>query len=364
MEGNMPLTEIKKFSLPHLSILDESGNVDKQLEPDLSDERLSELYESMVYGREADQRMIKLQRQGRIGTFAPSTGQEASICGVAFAMGKEDWLVPTFREMPGMVMRGHPWINQLLYYNGYEEGNRFPSNQKTLPVSVIVGSQLLHAVGIAYAVKYREEKDVAVVAFVGDGGSSQGDFHEALNFASVWQVPVVFVVQNNGWAISIPRSKQTHSETLAQKAFAFDIPTQQVDGNDALAVYQSTKDALDRAYGGDGPSLIESVTYRLSMHTTADDPTKYRSDEELEVWKARDPLPRFKNYLIEKKILNEEKDAALIEKVRQKIDGQVKEFEALETFDPEDCFDHVFGTKHEYIEEQRREFLELVRKEA
>jgi pyruvate dehydrogenase E1 component alpha subunit len=360
----MPLNNIQNFSLSHLSILDEAGNIDSSLAPSLSHGELTDLYRSMVYGREADQKMIKLQRQGRIGTFGPTTGQEAAICGAAFAMGKDDWLVPTFRELPGMVMRGHPWMNHLLMYNGYEEGNQFPEGNKTLPVSIIVGSQLLHAVGVAYAVKYREEKNTAVVAFVGDGGTSQGDFHEALNFASVWQVPVVFIIQNNQWAISYPRSKQTNAKTLAQKAFAYDIPGIQVDGNDALAVYTAVSEALKRAHNGEGPGLIEAVTYRLMMHTTADDPTKYRSDDEVKQWRAKDPLIRMRQYLIQLGALTEESDVKLKSHVTSQIEQEVKEFEKLTDFAPESNFDHVFGTKHDYIEEQRKEFLELVRKEA
>mgnify|MGYP001550146990 CR=1 FL=1 len=359
----MPLNEIASFKVSFLSILDELGNIDEKLIPNLNGDELIEIYGHMLYAREADQRMLKLQRQGRIGTFAPSTGQEASVCGVAYAMKDDDWLIPTFREMPGLLMRGHPFVHNLLFHNGFEEGNKFPDLKRTLPISIIVGSQMLHAAGIGYALKYRGDKGIAV-GFCGDGGTSQGDFHEALNFAGVWQVPVVFVVQNNQWAISVPRSKQTHSQTIAQKAVAYGIPSIQVDGNDVLAVYKAAKEAIDRARIGEGPTLIESVTYRLMMHTTADDPTKYRTDEEVAKWQEKDPLPRFRSFLIKRGLWSEEKDEKLVQKTRERIDGEVKEFEAIEKLPPETCFDHVYGTEHEYLLEQKAEFLELVRKEA
>ena len=359
----MPLEKIASFDIKHLSVLDDSGNIDEGLIPDLKADELIEIYGHMLYAREADQRMLKMQRQGRIGTFAPSTGQEASVCGVAYAMKEEDWLVPTFREMPGLLMRGHPFVHNLLFHNGFEEGNKFPEEKNTLPISIIVGSQMLHAAGIGYALKYKSDPGV-VVGFCGDGGTSQGDFHEALNFAGVWQAPVVFVVQNNQWAISVPRSKQTHSQTIAQKAVAYDIPAIQVDGNDVLAVYSAAKEAMERARSGGGPTLIESVTYRLMMHTTADDPTKYRTEEEVDKWREKDPIPRFRDFLNKKAGWSPEKDEALLQKTKDRVDGEVKEFESIEGLAPETCFDHVFGTEHEYLQEQKTEFLELVRKEA
>jgi len=252
----------------------------------------------------------------------------------------------------------------LLFYNGFEEGNRKPEKFNNTPISIIVGSQYLHAVGIGYAIKYRGEKDTAVITFGGDGSTSQGDFHEALNFAGVWQAPVVFIVQNNQWAISVPRHQQTHSRTLAQKAVAYDIPAMQVDGNDPLAMWVASKEALDRARSGGGPTLIEAVTYRLMMHTTADDPTKYRKQEEVDAWKIKDPLIRFQKYLAAKAIWDEHKQAALEAEVKAEVDRAVNEFEAVKDLPPESCFDYVFGTKHDVIEEQRQEFLAELRKEA
>jgi len=360
----MPIKKVGSFSISYLQILDENGNVDAKLEPDLSHDDLIKLYRAMFFAREVDQRMVRLQRQGRIGTMGPSTGQEAAHCAPIFASTEKDWMVGSFREAGARLMKGEPLAQALVYYNGFEEGNKRPDGQRLLPISIIVSTQMLHAVGIAYAMKYRGEKDSAVIVFFGDGATSQGDFHEALNYAGVWKVPVVFICQNNQWAISMPRSKQTNSRTLAQKAIAYDIPGVQVDGNDALAMYKATKDALDRAKAGEGPTLIEAVTYRLMMHTTADDPTKYRVKEEEEQWWAKDPLVRFKKYIEKKNIWDDEKQKALEEEVKKQIDDAVKEFEARTDFKPDVAFDHIFGTRHEEIEEQRQEFLDNLRKEA
>jgi pyruvate dehydrogenase E1 component alpha subunit len=359
----MPLKEIGKFSVSHLQILDETGNVDRKLEPKLDDDTLLRLHRAMTYAREGDQRLLKLQRQGRIGTFGPCTGQEASVCGPAFAMNAEDWFVGSFRELGGRLARGESLINTFVFHNGLEEGNvQAPGVTRLLPVSIIVAAQTLHAVGIAYAMKLRGES-AAVVTFLGDGGTSEGDFHEALNFASVWQVPVVFICQNNQWAISMPRGRQTHSRTIAQKAIAYDLPGVQVDGNDVLAMYASVKEALDRARAGGGPTLIEAVTYRLMMHTTADDPTRYREDAEVRTWWQRDPLTRFRKYLEAKGLWNDDRQALLEEEIRQEIDAAVKEFEARQPVRPDAPFDHVFGTRHAVIEQQRAEFLADVARE-
>ena len=360
----MPIKKIETFSISHLQVLDEKGDVDKELEPNLSDQELVQLYRAMFLGREMDERMLKLQRQGRIGTFGPSIGQEAAHCAPTFAMTEKDWLVGAFREAGARLMKGETIAQALLFYNGYEEGNARPKNARILPVSIIVAAQLLHAVGIGYAMKYRGETDSAVVTFFGDGATSEGDFHEALNYAGVWKAPVVFICQNNQWAISMPRSKQTHSKTLAQKAIAYGIPGIQVDGNDALAMYKATKEALERAHAGEGPTLIEAVTYRLMMHTTADDPTKYRSDEEVEQWRKLEPLPRFRKYLEKKGIWNAEKQAGLEADIKKEIDDSIKEFESIADLKPDAPFDYVFGTPHEEIEEQRQAFLDDLRKEA
>ncbi|MBN1945667.1 MAG: pyruvate dehydrogenase (acetyl-transferring) E1 component subunit alpha [Bradymonadales bacterium] len=356
----MPRKEIGPFFVTSLQILEPDGSWDETLEPDLSGDQLLRLYRSMLLGRQADQRMLKLQRQGRLGTFAPSTGHEAAHCGPVLAMTERDWFVGAYRELGARLMRGESLENALLLYNGFEEGNRSEA-PNTTPVSIIVGAQYLHAVGIAYAMRYRGEKNAAAVVFGGDGSTSEGDFHEALNFAGVWKVPVVFVVQNNQWAISVPLRLQTASDTLAQKAIAYGIGGIQVDGNDALAMYQATREALDRAYSGEGATLIEAVTYRTTMHTTADDPTRYRSQEEVAQWEARDPLVRMRRYLETKGLLDDQQAQALDEAVQAEVERAVQAFEARTGFPPDVPFDHVFGTRHAEIEEQRALFLESVR---
>jgi pyruvate dehydrogenase E1 component alpha subunit len=353
----MPLKTIDTFEVRHLQVLDEAGNLDAALEPDIPDADLKRLYHDMVLAREADQRMLKLQRQGRIGTFGPCTGQEAASCAPAMAMGPDDWLVTAFREFGARIVRGEPVVNNLLFHNGYEEGSRNPQSPRVLPISIIVGSQALHAVGLAYAARLRGEKDTAVVAFAGDGGSSQGDFYEALNFAGVWKSPVVFVVQNNGWAISLPRSRQTAAGTIAQKAIAAGIAGIQVDGNDALAMYRATKEALDRARRGEGPTLIEAVTYRLMMHTTSDDDKRYRDPAEVEAWWKRDPIPRLKGYLERKGVWDAAAEEALRARVAAEVEDAVKDFEARRDFKPDTGFDFAYGTRHAVIEAQRAEFL-------
>src|SRR5215468_7280205 len=289
----MPRTILEpQFSIEHLSILDSDGNLDTALEPDISPEDLRRLYRGMLLGRRLDERMLRLQRQGRIGTFAPIKGQEASQIGSIATLRPTDWTVPSFRETAAMLWRGWPIERILLFYAGYLEGGQPGPDQRDLPTAIPVSTQLPHAVGLAYAAQYRGD-DAVVMAFCGDGATSEGDFHEALNFAGVWHVPAVFVIQNNQWAISVPLKKQTNSRTIAQKAQAYGLPGLQVDGNDVLAVYAASREAVERARADGGPTLIECVTYRLGVHTTADDPTKYRSDEEVRAWERKDPLTRF-----------------------------------------------------------------------
>jgi len=357
----MPVKQIEQYCISHLQILDEDGNLDTALEPELTDEELLRLYRFMELARESDQRMLKLQRQGRIGTFAPCTGQEAPACGATMAMRDTDWLVCSYRERGARLMRGEPPTQEYLYYNGFEEGNALAepaSMQRTTPTAVILAAQTLHAVGLAYAAKLRGEKETAVVCFLGDGATSQGDFHEAMNFASVWQVPLVIICQNNQWAISHPREKQSRSKTIAQKAVAYEMPGLQVDGNDVLACYKAVNDALDLARAGGGPTFIEAVTYRLLVHTTADDPRRYRTEEEEQAWWKRDPLIRFRKYLKDiKGILDDD----IIEKIQQEtveeIRSHVTAFEHMKDFKPDAPFDHVFAGRHSVIEEQRVQFL-------
>lgn len=360
----MPRKTIAKFELEHLQILDEAGKLDAKLEPKLDDAYLLELYRWMMLSRKGDERMLNLQRQGRIGTFGPSTGQEAIAVTAAMAADEKDWIVGAFRELGARLVRGETLLGNLLLYNGCEEGNAvLPAEKRVLPINIIVSSQNLQAVGLGYAMKHKGEKS-AVISFMGDGATSEGDFHEALNFAGVWKAPVVFITQNNQWAISVPREKQTSSATLAQKGLAYDIPCIQVDGNDALAMHVAVTEALERARAGEGPTLIEAVTYRLMMHTTADDPRKYRSEEEEAEWWKKDPIPRLRGYLESKGLWDDAKEEALLAEIKAQIDEDVKAFEARTEFKPDAPFDYVYAEPHPEIEAQRAEFLKSIGKEA
>lgn len=346
-----------QFAIEHLSILDSDGNLDTALEPDIAPADLKRLYRAMLLGRRLDERMVRLQRQGRIGTFAPIKGQEASQMGSVFTLRPTDWMVPSFRETAAMIYRGWPIEKVLLLFAGYLEGGRPAPDQHDLPITVPVATQLPHAVGLAYAAQYRED-NVVVMAYFGDGATSEGDFHEALNFAGVWHVPIVFVCQNNQWAISVPIKKQTHSRTLAQKALAYGLPGIQVDGNDVLAVYAASREAVERARAGEGPTLIECVTYRLGVHTTADDPTKYRSEEEVKAWEQKDPLTRFSAYLQKKNLLEE----GLEEQIDAEIAAAVQRFEAMAAADPLTIFDHVYAELPPHLRAQKEELRERLEK--
>lgn len=344
-------------SVDSLSILDPDGNLDADLEPDIPRPDLQKLYRAMLLGRRFDERMLRLQRQGRIGTFAPIKGQEASQIGSVYALRPTDWLVPSFRETAAMLWRGWTMEKLLLFYAGFPEGSAPAAGQRDLPVTIPVASQLPHAVGLAYGARYKGD-DAVVMTYFGDGATSEGDFHEAMNFAGVWQAPVIFVCQNNQWAISVPRKKQTQSKTLAQKALAYGFAGIQVDGNDILAVYVASREAVERARDGGGPTLIECVTYRLGVHTTADDPTKYRSEEEVKEWERKEPLTRLRGYLQKKNLLDPDLERRLEEEVEQEIAEAVLRFESRKDADPLAMFDHVYAERPPGLEDQRRELAQ------
>ncbi len=326
-----------------LQILDKGGKVvAPKLEPKLPAELLKKIYYTMVLSRLADDRFLKLQRGGRIGTFAPSVGQEAAQAGSAAALENDDWTVHSFREQAAYLFRGLPLEKIILYFGGDARGNRIPDGMNVLPMAVPVATQVLHAVGIAWAAKAKKEKS-AVMCYFGDGATSEGDFYEGLNFAGVMKAPVVFVCQNNQYAISVPRGKQTAAKTLAQKSIACGFPGIQVDGNDALAMYAACREAVERARSGGGPTLIEAYTYRMWMHTTADDPKKYRSSQEEEEWKGKDPIKRMRNYLAGKGIWSEEFEKETQQKALAEIDKAVKAAEAITPPKPDDLFDYMFA---------------------
>jgi pyruvate dehydrogenase E1 component alpha subunit len=338
--------------IPYVSVLDENAALDEALDPKVPDHDLRELYRTMLFVRAYDERRLTLQRQGRIGTFAPVKGQEAAQLGGAYALRETDWMVPAFRETAAAIWRGMRIEDDLTYCAGLEEGIRIAPGARDLPIAIPVASQLPHAVGIAWARKLQKTDDV-VLAYFGDGATSEGDFHEAMNFASVFQVPLVFLCQNNQWAISVPRSKQTRSPTLAQKALAYGMPGVAVDGNDLLGVYRVTRDAVDRARNGEGPTLIEAVTYRLSVHTTADDPSRYRSDEEVQAWEARDPILRLRRHLLTRGLLSTHEEARWKEEHERRIRRAIEALDALGEPDPAVMFDHVYHELPRALAQQR-----------
>jgi pyruvate dehydrogenase E1 component alpha subunit len=346
-------------NIDYLSILDENGKLDTKLEPSIPDETHLKIFRAVLLGRRFDERMLDLQRQGRIGTFPPIKGQEAAQIGSVALLRDSDWLAPSFRETAAEIMRGRSLESVLLYYNGYNEGTCIPLNQRDLPMAVPVASQILHAVGLGLAARYRQTDEV-VMTFFGDGATSEGDFHEGMNCAAVYQSPVIFICQNNQWAISVPLARQTHSETLAQKALAYGMPGIQVDGNDILAVYAATAEAVDRARNGEGPTLVECVTYRIMMHTTADDPKKYRSDEEVELWKKKDPLLRYQNYLHQKKILDEKDLSVLEEEIKLEIQSAIDraEQQMKELGTPPDMFNHLYAELPPHLQAQKAELVD------
>jgi pyruvate dehydrogenase E1 component alpha subunit len=355
----MPRTQVYNAVTERLEILGVDGGVDDELMPALEPEAIRELYRNMVLMRAYDDKALKLQRQGRMGTWPPTKGQEAVQAGVALAMGTDDWLIPAFREHGIMLLRGVPGHLMYAYWAGDERGSCFPDGVRCFPVSVPVGSQWQHGVGVGLSLKLRGEA-AAAVTFGGDGSTSEGDFHEALNCATVFQTNTVFVIQNNQWAISVPLHRQTATPTLAQKAHAYGLPGLQVDGNDVFAVYAATSEALERVRRGEGPTLIEAVTYRLGDHTTADDASRYRDADEVEEWRGKDPLVRLRRHLDAAGLWDDSQQEMLEEESQKWVDTQVRAFEEMEPSAPEEIFDHMYAELPPHLAEQRRALIEEV----
>jgi pyruvate dehydrogenase E1 component alpha subunit len=355
----MPRTKVYEAVTERLEILDTEGGVDAALMPELDPSRIPDLYRDMVLMRTFDTKALKLQRQGRMGTWPPIKGQEAIQAGVALAMGDNDWLIPAFREHGIMVLRGVPLHLVFAYWAGDERGSSYPEEVRCFPVAVPVGSQWQHGTGVGLSLKLRDE-DAVAVTFGGDGSTSEGDFHEAVNCAGVFGTKTVFVIQNNQWAISVPLHRQTAAETLAQKAHAYGIPGIQVDGNDVFAVYAAATVAIEKTRRGEGPSLIEAVTYRLGDHTTADDASRYRSEEELEVWEGRDPILRLRRYLVEQGLWDDDQETVLLEEAASWVDGQVKALEEMEPQAPEEIFTSMYAALPPHVVEQMQSLLEEV----
>lgn len=308
-----------------LQILNEEGEVvNESAMPDLSDEQLQELMTRMVYTRILDQRSISLNRQGRLGFYAPTAGQEASQLASQFALEKEDFILPGYRDVPQIIWHGLPLSQAFLFSRGHFQGNQIPEGVNVISPQIIIGAQYIQTAGVALGMKKRGAKSVAIT-YTGDGGASQGDFYEGINFAGAFKAPAIFVVQNNRFAISTPVEKQSAAKTIAQKAVAAGIPGIQVDGMDPLAVYAAVREARERAINGEGPTLIETLTYRYGPHTMAgDDPTRYRTADLDSEWEKKDPLVRFRKFLENKGIWNEEKENAVIERAKEEIKEAIK----------------------------------------
>lgn len=355
----MPRKVLDSFSVEWLQVLDEKGAVDRKLMPALSGKEMLFLYERMVFSRALDEKCLVLQRQGRLGTYASVRGQEAAQAGSAFAMEKGDWLFPAFRETAANLVRGVPAENIIRYWAGDERGQSLAKGLNNFMVSIPVATHLPHAVGTAWGMKLRKKRS-AVVVYFGDGATSKGDFHESCNWAGVFRLPVVFLCQNNQWAISVPVEKQTAAKTLAQKALAYGFPGIRVDGNDVFAIYRATKEALAKARSGGGPTLIEAFTYRLEHHTTADDSSRYRSQEEVEAWKKKDPLLRLERFLGSRKLLTEGGKGKIWEQARKGVEAAVARAEAAPKSEPGEIFDSVFAQLTPNLEEQKKGLLEFL----
>jgi pyruvate dehydrogenase E1 component alpha subunit len=343
-------------------VLRENGQANPEWEPKLSEPDLQKIYGLMVTTRGADLKALKMQRQGRMGTFAPSLGHEACQVGSAFAMQKKDWTFPYFRDLGTYVTLGLPLKHYFLYWMGNEEGMHIPADLNIFPISVPVGSQLPHAVGCAMAMKSKKEA-AAVVVYFGDGATSEGDFSEALNFAGVFQTPNVFICINNQYAISTPVRRQTAAKTLAQKAIAFGFEGIQVDGNDALAMYAVTQEALKKARSGGGPTLIEAFTYRMGNHTTSDDASRYRTEAEVGEWTKRDPLERFKLYLKTKNLWDESFEDRVHKEADALITKAIAEAEATPPPRLEDFFVYTYKEMPPDLAEQLSELRESLKEE-
>ncbi|NMB04426.1 MAG: pyruvate dehydrogenase (acetyl-transferring) E1 component subunit alpha [Tissierellia bacterium] len=338
-----------------VQVMDENGEIiNPDLMPDLTDDEILSLYKTMRQSRTIDTVALSLQRQGRMLTYAPNLGQEAAQVGSGYALKKTDWAVPAFRELGMWLIKGWTPDKILQYWYGSEWGSHHGDDIRLLPVSVPISSQFQHAVGIGMATRLRNEDDV-VMAYTGDGGTSQGDFHESLNFAAVYKTPTVFIIQNNQYAISVPRSKQTASKNLAMKALAYGMPGILVDGNDLFAVLAVSRAAVEYARET-GPVLIEANTFRMGAHTTSDDPTKYRTDDDVAPWKAKDPVIRLEKYLMKKGVLTEEDIESIGQTFEKEVMDAYKSIEHTSDTPVEEIFSYHYEEMTPQLQEQLDEY--------
>lgn len=340
-----------------IQVIDPEGRItDHEAVKGLSEEEIARMYRHMVFLRSWNTKALSLQRQGRMGTIASVRGQEASNIGMGMALAPKDWFCPSFREYGAMFIRGFKAKDLFLYWGGDERGARPPDDSRVLPVCITVGSHLCHAAGIAWGAKIRGER-IAVMSSSGDGSTSQGDFYESLNFAGVFKLPIVFVIQNNHWAISVPVHRQTATETLAEKACAAGLDSARVDGNDVVAVYLTVKRCLDQARSDYRPSLVELVTYRMGDHTTADDASRYRTPEMLAPWEKKDPIDRIRKYLIAEQGWDNEKDVKLVAECAAEVEQIVRDYEAFPHPEPTDIFNHMYAEMPWHLREQKEEMI-------
>ena len=351
----MPKKLLKEFKVEYLQILDEEGNCDEALMPKLSNEEIKKIYEMLVLVRVFDQKAFNMQRQGRLGTYIQFKGQEAAQVGSALALKDDDFVFPMYRNSGLLIARKQPMTQVLQYWSGDERGLKSPSNVNNFPISIPVGTQTIHAAGAAWAAKLKGIKQVSAVYF-GEGATSKGDFHEAMNFAGVFNLSAIFVCENNQYAISVPRKKQTNAETIAQKAIAYGFEGIQVDGMDVFAVYKAASEAAEKARNGKGPTLIECFTYRMCDHSTSDDASRYRPKEEMEAWAKKDPIERLEKYMRKKGLLDDAYKGKVLKHSQDAVENSVTEFEKMPMPDPKDIFKYVFA---EMTPQQAEEMHEI-----
>ncbi|GAB6990055.1 pyruvate dehydrogenase (acetyl-transferring) E1 component subunit alpha [Paenibacillus pini] len=348
--------EVYTEEVEALSVLSPDGeiiNEDKM--PKLTDDQLKEVMYRMVFTRTWDDRAVNLGRQGRLGFYAPVSGQEATMVGSEFALDKEDFVCPGYRDMPQIVWHGLPLYQAFLYSRGHQQGGNIPEGVNVLMPQIIIGAQILHAMGIAMGYKLKKQKQVAIT-YTGDGGSSEGDFYEGLNYAGRFKLPVIFFVQNNGYAITTPFAKQTAALSIAHKAIAAGIRGVKIDGMDVLAVISAVQEAAEKARNGEGATLIEALTYRFRPHSLSDDATKYRTKDEEGEWNAKDPIVRFAKYLEKKGLWTEEDTARVKDEAKATVNEQIKKAEQTEKMTVSGLIDSMFEHTPKHLEEQKADF--------
>ncbi|QKV93721.1 pyruvate dehydrogenase (acetyl-transferring) E1 component subunit alpha [Streptomyces sp. NA02950] len=318
---------------------------------DVAADLLTRLHRELVHGRRYNAQATALTRQGRLAVYPSSTGQEACQVAAGLVLEEPDWLFPSYRDTLAAVVRGLDPVQALTLLRGDWHSGYDPRTHRVAPLCTPLATQLPHAVGLAHAARLKGD-DVVALALVGDGGTSEGDFHEALNFAAVWQAPVVFLVQNNGFAISVPLAKQTAAPSLAHKAVGYGMPGRLVDGNDAVAVHQVLDEAVRRARRGGGPTLVEAITYRIEAHTNADDATRYRTEAEVEAWRAHDPIALLEDAMRDRDLLDDQSVEAVRESAERLAADLRERMNQDPVVDPMELFEHIYADKTSQLREQ------------